>query len=636
MSSQDNLQNKAQPAEHKPNGSIGSEPHPSPGNPGEGSTAEHDVPEAVPIGARRAQYMIAPRTVPGFQPLSADFVAQSLRQNPEITFVKTIQPPRVLGVQSVQGDDLPSLVLARMTPDKAQLLQAQAGASVTVVRDPPLAYALNPGPAIQMKNPGVLVPHADGFACTVEVIGSNGPLAEADVFVYGTVLPIQGTTDQNGRDTLRIAGESPDTIQALYMKPKLDHWSLWIDRPQLIPDTVNRVAVKPLSSHVRDFPGQQLMGWGQRAMSLDKVPSSFNGAGVKVVVIDSGAAQTTHRNLHGLGPGISVVGADPKNWMTDTIGHGSHCAGIIGGGPTGTSGIRGFAPAAQIHVCRIFPGGRFSDLVSAIDYCIESEVDIVNMSLGGPENPIVEQRIIRAKEMGIACIVAAGNSAGRVQFPASTPHVLAVAAIGKWGEFPEDSYHAQQALEGFQGRPGYFPANFSCFGPEVDVCAPGVGIISSLPTDGFAAWDGTSMATPHVSGLAALILAHHPDFKGAFQSRDARRVERLFQIIKETATPMGFGDAERSGAGLPNAVRALGLKADAEPMSTSATSPDLATEVLRRLLQTMGATSTTSVTADAAATHSVERAPNSVARGPASSDPQLSQIRTAMIRAGLL
>ena len=120
------------------------------------------------------------------------------------------------------------------------------------------------------------------------------------------------------------------------------------------------------------------------------------------------------------------------------------------------------------------------------------------------------------------------------------------------------------------------------------------------------------------------------------RSRDARRVERLFQIIKETATPMGFGDAERSGAGLPNAVRALGLKADAEPMSTSATSPDLATEVLRRLLQTMGATSTTSVTADTAATRSVERAPNSVARGPASSDPQLSQIRTAMIRAGLL
>jgi hypothetical protein len=248
--------------------------------------------------------------------------------------------------------------------------------------------------------------------------------------------------------------------------------------------------------------------------------------------------------------------------------------------------VQGFAPAAEIHACRIFPGGRFSDLVSALDYCMEQGVDVVNLSLGGGDpSRIVEERIIRAKSMGIACIVAAGNSGGPVQFPASTQHVLAVAAMGRWGEFPEDSYHATQALEGFTpgSTPnGYFPARFSCFGPEIDVCAPGVAIVSSLPPDGFGAWDGTSMAAPHVAGMAALVLAHHPDFRGAFRARDARRVERLFQIIKETATPLGFGDTARTGAGMPDVPRALGLEAAASSVGAAGTAA--AADAIRRLL----------------------------------------------------
>jgi subtilisin family serine protease len=74
---------------------------------------------------------------------------------------------------------------------------------------------------------------------------------------------------------------------------------------------------------------------------------------------------------------------------------------------------------------------------------------------------------------------------------------------------------------------GFFSARFTCFGPEVGVCAPGVAILSSVPPDNFAVWDGTSMAAPHVTGLAALVLAHHPDFQGAYKVRNAPRVEQL-------------------------------------------------------------------------------------------------------------
>jgi subtilisin family serine protease len=587
--------------------------------------------------------MIAPRQQAGVATFSADFVVQQLTNSPDIDVVKTVHPPRLLSFQSAEFGQAPlgPLVLARMAPEKAILLQAQAGAGLKVERDPPLTYTLDPTPPrIQMPNPGVIIPLADGFSVTFEVVGAAGPLPEAEVFVFGSVWPTQGVTDASGRVTLSIQGETPDTIRALFVKPRVDYWTFWLDRPQLVPNSLNRIAVKPLGTLLRDFPGRQLMGWGERAMGLDRVPPSYDGAGVKIAVIDSGAAQT-HRNLHGVTHGKSMVGDDRTAWTVDTIGHGSHCAGIIAGGPVGAGGgIRGFAPAAEIHVCRIFPGGRFSDLVSALDYCMEQGIDVANMSLGGGDpSQIIEERIVRAKQMGLACIIAAGNSSGPVQFPASTPHCLAVAALGKWGEFPDDSFHSQQALDGFQSRDGYFPAKFSCFGPEIDVCAPGVGIVSSLPADGFGAWDGTSMATPHVTGLAALVLAHHPDFKGAFRNRDARRVERLFQILKETATPLQFGDPNRSGAGLPNAMRALGLEAGA---ATAAPAGDPSLDALRRLLGLRPADAQVAAPAGAMAPQSVNPV-GSVARGPAQTtrasiapDPDPAQIRVFLQNAGLL
>jgi len=116
---------------------------------------------------------------------------------------------------------------------------------------------------------------------------------------------------------------------------------------------------------------------------------------------------------------------------------------------------------------------------------------------------------------------------------------------------------------------GFYAARFSCYGPEIAVRAPGVAITSSVPDNNYAAWDGTSMAAPHVTGLAALILAHHPDFQGAVRMRNAQRVERLFQIIKSSCRPIMIGDQRRTGFGLPDAPRALGLMPAQTPMSAS-------------------------------------------------------------------
>jgi hypothetical protein len=110
---------------------------------------------------------------------------------------------------------------------------------------------------------------------------------------------------------------------------------------------------------------------------------------------------------------------------------------------------------------------------------------------------------------------------------------------------------------------GFFVPAFSCAGPEIDVCAPGVAVISCQSPDGFAACDGTSLAAPHVAALAALVLAHRSEFRREFANRDARRVERLFQILKESAQPLG--DPMRTGAGIPDATRALGLARQQQP-----------------------------------------------------------------------
>jgi subtilisin family serine protease len=353
----------------------------------------------------------------------------------------------------------------------------------------------------------------------------------------------------------------PSTMRGLYVKPQADYWSFWLPQPGLDLSQNNIVTLTSFDATIPDFPAHQMVGWGQKAMKLDQLPANLNGSGIKIGVIDSGAAPT-HRDLHDILKGGYDTLSEPTattSWQQDTVMHGSHCAGIIAGSDNG-HGIRGFAPAAELFAYKIFPDGRFSNLIEALNKCIEDQVDVVNLSLGSDQrSDLVEQKLQEAKDLGIACIVAAGNSGGPVQYPAASKSVLAVSAVGKVGVYPEDSFHGTTMAAAATGE-GYFSAKFSCFGSEIGVCGPGVAIISAVPPDNFAAWDGTSMATPHITGLAALILAHHPDFHGPqapFRSRNAQRVERLFQVLKESARSIGIPDRDRTGAGLPDATVAL-------------------------------------------------------------------------------
>jgi subtilisin family serine protease len=525
------------------------------------------------VTERKKRFLIAPRQpfgpispltmqAVGIQPLPLSAIEQALRAHPEIEIEDIVGAKSTVGMMAEgRGPGAEGVLVARMTEQIAREVHQQGQGRLLVERDYHLQLY---DPMLRQPDRVTSVaPYAGPtLDVTITVLGKDGvPQAGAEVSLFGGLMPANGATDADGKVLLTLYGETTHTISGIYVKPKSDYWSFYQRDPDISTEQPNIVTLRALSDwpSLAGFPGQAKLGWGQRAMRLDQLPPNYCGQGIKIAVIDSGA-ETSHRNLNRIRAGFDIINkrTDRATWNNDELGHGSHCAGIIAGTDP-TYGIRGFAPEAEIHVCKLFPGGQVSQLIEALEYCIEHQIDVVNLSLGGiPPSEALEQQILRAKHAGIACIAAAGNSGGPVQYPASSPHVLAVAALGKIDEFPPDSYHVE-TIGSQADAQGYYTARFSCYGPQVDVCAPGVAVVSAVPPNNFAAWDGTSVAAPHVTGLAALILAHNPEFQTVSRARGAGRVERLFQVIRLSARRVSLGDPAHIGYGMPDALAALGL-----------------------------------------------------------------------------
>jgi len=599
--------------------------------------------------ASKGQYIVGKSTAflpQGVEPLNLAVVEQAFNDAPDIEIVKKIAPRGFSALSTTEAQSQ-AIIVARMTEERVQALKQSAGDQLLVEPDHYLSYTQPPValPENVFQELGVVVANGLQFNVAIAVKDEHGQqVANAHVYLYGRQSSKDAVTDGQGRVHLTLFGETGEGLRALYVEPETDYWNLVITSPQLDPAKDNVVTLKSFDQTFPNFPNQQEVGWGEQAMKLDRLPSSYTGTGARVAVIDSGAA-TTHRDIQTVKEGYDITQENDHTWNQDTVFHGTHCTGIIAG-VNDDQGIRGFAPEAEVFALKILPGGQFSSLIEALERCIELQIDVTNLSIGSDQpSQLVEQSIQKAKAQGVACIVAAGNSSGPVQYPGSSPNVLTVAAIGKQGTFPPDSKHATQVFTS-QGNPftaeGYFSAMFSCFGPRVDVCAPGVAILSSVPPNNYAMWDGTSMATPHVTGLAALILAHHPDFQGQgpYAKRDERRVDRLFQILKQSAQPLALGDPSRVGAGLPDAMAALGLSPSAvTPGPTPSTAWQQILEILQRLASQAGTQpggSTQNVAPQSVGGGSVS--PLSVGGGNRSGediDTQLRTLKSLMQQAGL-
>ncbi|MFC5404398.1 S8 family serine peptidase, partial [Cohnella soli] len=210
--------------------------------------------------------------------------------------------------------------------------------------------------------------------------------------------------------------------------------------------------------------------------------------------------------------------------------HGTHVAGIIAA-EANDIGVRGVAPGVSLLPLKFITGGSgyTSDAIEAIEYAQTMGVSILNVSFGGPDNnPALRDALAQS---GMLIVAAAGNHGGSVDttpvYPASytLANLISVTAIDNQGKL----------------------ASFAGYGSTVDVAAPGVGIVSTLPNESYGALSGTSMAAPFVTGIAALLKSKYPDLTNA----------QIFSRIRANVTSATALKGKVSSGGFVSASAAL-------------------------------------------------------------------------------
>lgn len=483
--------------------------------------------------AEKKEYVISVPT--GFQAASARF-RQSLRDIPGES--------HILASLGEDGEKL-----ALMTDAEVQKLKAVMPALV-IERNIP--YTKYRHPFLERFQSLHLPASRPSKTVTIRVMDQNtsSPVGGAVVYVItdrATMSGFRGIANPAGECQF-IVPLTLNRVEMLACIPTRDYWSRRITDVSL--DDVQPILLKPLP-----LSEPEVYDWGHRFSSM--VDGAGNGgAAVKIAIVDTGI-RNDHRDLRPVGGVNCVFGEDESRWHQDGDGHGSHCAGVIAALMNGF-GIKGYAPEARIFSYRVFgeTGTAMTyDLVKALKRAISDECDIISMSLGSEEPQIaIRIQTESAYEKGILCVAATGNGGGeRSSYPAAFPLVVGVGAFGRLGTYPNDSLHGDAESE-VRAAGDCFLANFSNFGDQiVDFCAPGVAVRSTVP-GGYYAMDGTSMACPHVAGIAALALASHPAILTA--PRDADRVERLLKLLRGVAKPLGFGP-KYEGAGILDVGRIL-------------------------------------------------------------------------------
>ena len=318
-------------------------------------------------------------------------------------------------------------------------------------------------------------------------------------------------------------------------------YSAWVRQGlQLLIDQSSMPSLTDVAPFLRanQFADTSEATWGIQAINAHLSP--FTGKGIKVAILDTGL-DLTHPDFQT--QTIKSASFVPGQFVQDGQGHGTHCIGTSCG-PTNTRAHPryGVAPEAEIHVGKVLSdqgSGQESWIWAGMNWAIEQGCQVISMSLGRATQPGEQPDPIytdigqAALDAGSLIIAAAGNDSARrfhhiapVSSPANAPTIMAVGAVNS----------------------AYQPADFSNGGingngGDVDICAPGASVFSSVPMPlRYRALDGTSMATPHVAGVAALLAQSDSNLRG----------QALWNALQRTTQNIAL-PARDGGAGLVQA-----------------------------------------------------------------------------------
>ena len=284
--------------------------------------------------------------------------------------------------------------------------------------------------------------------------------------------------------------------------------------------------------------------WNLKNIGMTEAWKTSRGKGVTVAVIDTGVSRVSDLKQTKFVPGYDFVN-DRQN-ANDDHGHGTHVAGTVAQSTNNNHGVAGIAYEAKIMPIKVLAasgGGTTSDIAEAIRFAADHNADVINMSLGGGGfSEAMNEAIAYAHRKGVTIVAAAGN-AGRnaAEFPGRYNHVIAVSATGPNGQ----------------------KAGYSNYGAGVDIAAPGGAIVNAQDrTTGilqntvdartgksiFEYFQGTSMASPHVAGVAALVRA-----------QGIKSPDQIERILTQSATRVEKDPLNHFGAGNLNAAAAVAL-----------------------------------------------------------------------------
>jgi serine protease len=282
--------------------------------------------------------------------------------------------------------------------------------------------------------------------------------------------------------------------------------------------------------------------WNMHNISLQQGWAETKGGGVTVAVIDTGISQVPDLEKTKFVKGYDFVN-DREN-ADDDNGHGTHVAGTIAQSTNNGYGVAGIAYEAALMPLKVLSasgGGTVADIAEAIRFAADNNADVINMSLGGGgESPVMQEAIEYAYKKGVVVIAAAGNAArNAAEYPGRYPRVMAVAALDASGQ----------------------KTVYSNFGAGVNISAPGGstdngeagGILQNTinPQTGesvFVAFQGTSMAAPHVAGVAALVKA-----------TGMKNPDEVMQVLTQSARKVEGDELNHYGAGKLDAAAAVQL-----------------------------------------------------------------------------